>query len=297
MSRLVIVAGKGGVGKTTVAGTLAKVAAAAGATVTAVSIGDDRLARQLGVEPTPVDQLLVDPSASGELRTCRLDPEEALGAYLEDNGLSGLGRRMSRTGMLELVATSTPGIKELLVLGRLRQLESAEHTGLVVADGPAAGHAMALLRAPAAMSTMTRSGRLRDQANQALEMLGDPIRTQVVLVTLPEHTPVSETIEAAFALEDEIGVALGPVIVNRCAPPALPCLPATGKLSSELPPEIAAMIDRALDEDHLRHAAERANVAELELRLGVPRIELPDAPTRSGGVDLDRLTATLTSDR
>lgn len=297
MSRLVIVAGKGGVGKTTVACALSNVAVAAGHTVTAVSIGDNRLADELGVQPDAVDELLTSPGQPTSIRTCRLDPEEALGAYLEDNGLTSLGRRMSRTGMLELVATSTPGIKELLVLGRLRQLESSDHTGLVIVDGPAAGHAMALLRAPAAMSAMTRTGRLRDQAEQALQMLGDPGRTQVVLVTLPEHTPVSETIEAAYDLEEEVGVKLGPIIVNRCAPASPRCLPPTHRLCPSLPLSVAALIDTALDEDHLRHTAERVTIEELDSRLGVPRIELPDAPTRSGGVDHDRLSMALAGER
>ena len=82
-----------------------------------------------------MDELLEGSGSGGGITTVSLDPQRALGAYLDDHGLAALGRRMTRTGMLELVATATPGIKELLVLGQLRQLADADHTGTVVVDG------------------------------------------------------------------------------------------------------------------------------------------------------------------
>ena len=259
----------------------------------AASIGDDHLSALLGIEPTPVGALLETAGVTSVIRTASLDPQEALAAYLDENGLSNLGKRMSRSGMLELVATSTPGIKELLILGRLRQLEQSAHSDLVIADCPAAGHAMALLRSPASMSSVARSGRLQQQAAQALEMLADATRTQVVLVTLPEHTPVMETIEAAFGIEDEVGAKLGPILVNRCAPAAPPCQPPTATLAPGLPNGVGALVDRALEEDHARHGAEGSTIAELDRSLGIPHLELPDLSTPSGGVDLESLVAVL----
>lgn len=277
-------------GKTAVTAAACRALEAAGHDVTAASIGDAQLGDLLGVAATDFAEVVGVPSPG--MRFVHLDPQEALSSYLDDNGLMALGRRMSRTGMLELVATSTPGIKELLILGQLRQLESSEHTGTVVVDGPAAGHALALLRAPAAMAGLARSGRLRDQAESGLELLRDGTRCQVVLVTLPEHTPVSETVETAFELEDQIGVKLGPIVVNRCAAPAPAPVPPTSSLWPELDPEVARLVDRALGEDHARHLAERDNVEVLTDRLGIRTIELPDV-SRAGRVDLDALTTAL----
>ena len=251
-----------------------------------------KLADLLRLAPTPVESVLTGAELD-QPTLVRIDPEEALAAYLEDNGLRMIGRRMSQTGMLELVATATPGIKELLVLGRLRQLERSEHVDLVIVDAPASGHALQLVRAPASMAGIARSGRLRSQADQALEMLGDPARTQVVLVTLPEHTPVQETVEAAFALEEEVGVALGPLVVNSCAPPSPPVRPPTSQIARGVPSSVCEVMDAALDEDHERHEAERALLTELRSRIGVPRLELPHVPTPSGGVDLAPLIDAL----
>ena len=63
-----------------------------------------------------------------------------------------------------------------------------------------------------------RVGPINAQARDVLELLTDPERCQVVLVTLPEETPVNELVETAYSLEDEVGVSLGPVVVNGLYP-------------------------------------------------------------------------------
>ena len=89
---------------------------------------------------------------------------------------------------------------------------------VIVVDAPAAGHALHFLKAPLAVQQAVRSGVLRQQATETLEMLGDEQRCQALLVTIAEETPISELIETAFAVEDEVGLALGPVIVNGVLP-------------------------------------------------------------------------------
>jgi arsenite-transporting ATPase len=296
-SHLVIVAGKGGVGKTTVAAALGRAARDTGLGVTVVGIADDAACRLLDVEPSTVEDVMATPATRGQLRTTVIDPEEALAAHLDDSDLGALGRRMSRTGLLELVAAATPGIRELLVLGRLRQLEQANTSDLVVVDAPASGHATGLLRAPRALAALAARGRIRDQADLATEFLTDELRTQVVLVTLPEDTPVNETIETAFALEDDPGIAVGPVLVNRCAPPSPPCRPPTAELVPTLDPAVARLVDDALGEDHTRYLAERRSATRLGEESGLPCIELPDASTPSGGVDIERIVDALARTR
>jgi len=87
-----------------------------------------------------------------------ITPDLALVEYLEDHGLRRVARRMAATGVLEVVATATPGIKDLLVLGKVKQLEQTRRSDLLVLDAPAAGHAFSFLEAAASYMTPPRSG-------------------------------------------------------------------------------------------------------------------------------------------
>jgi arsenite/tail-anchored protein-transporting ATPase len=116
--------------------------------------------------------------------------------------------------VIEVVATAAPGIDDIVVLGKIKQLERDGHYDLIVVDGPAAGHAISFLMAPASLLKLVRGGPIRSQATEVADMLADPARCQVILVTLPETTPVNEVIETAYALEEQGGLRLGPVVVN-----------------------------------------------------------------------------------
>src|SRR5207248_5063445 len=148
------------------------------------------------------------------VRARTLTPDDALVEYLRDHGLRRIGRRLSQSGALEVVATAVPGMKDILVLGKVKQLERAGVADLVVLDAPAAGHAVSFLMSPRGLLDAARVGPIRTQAQEVLDLLTDPARCQVVLVTLPEETPVNELVETAFALEDRVGLSLGPVVVN-----------------------------------------------------------------------------------
>jgi anion-transporting ArsA/GET3 family ATPase len=129
-----------------------------------------------------------------------------------------VSKRLARSGLLDVVATAIPGIRDVLVLGKVKQLELAEVADLIVVDAPATGHAVTFLTSARGMVDAARGGPLRTQAQGVVEMLSDPARCRVLLVTVPEELPVSETIETAYTLEDKAGVQLGPVIVNACDP-------------------------------------------------------------------------------
>lgn len=291
-------AGKGGVGKTTVTATLARRALLHDRTVAVVTTQPSQISPLLEVDAVDAHTVLEGSGAPRDgLTVVTIDPRTALEAYLEGRRLGAIGRRLSRTGMLDLVATAVPGIEQLVVLSRLRQLEQLGRHDLIVMDGPASGQALALLRAPHAVSRLARSGPLAEQADAAGALLSDPTRTQVVLVTRPAHTSVTETIETAFALEEDLGLTLGPVVVNGCSAPAPAGEPPTSELAPALPPAVAAAVDRALDQDHRRHLDERAAVAQLEERLGLKMIVLPDGTTPSGGVDLDLLVRSVVPPR
>ncbi len=151
---------------------------------------------------------------AGRLRARQVRPDDALADYLDRAGLGPLTGRLTRSGAMEVVATAAPGIRDLLALGKIRQIEQAGSADLIVVDAPAAGHAMTFLTAAAGLARSTSSGPVRDQADRVLEMFGDASRCQVVLVTLPEETPVTETIETAYGLEEDVGIKLAPVVIN-----------------------------------------------------------------------------------
>jgi anion-transporting ArsA/GET3 family ATPase len=218
LSRVIVVAGKGGVGKTTVAAALARVAARAGLDVLVVELeGKPEIPRAFGLDGAlAYDELELPLEATGRVRARRVTPDEALVEYLSDHGLKRLSRRLVATGVLDVVATAVPGLRDLLVLGKVKQLERQRAADLLILDAPATGHAMTFLSSPRGLADAARSGPVRQQATEVLEMLGDPSRCQVLLVTLPEEMPVNETVEAAYALEERIGVALAPLVVNGC---------------------------------------------------------------------------------
>ena len=119
-----------------------------------------------------------------------------------------------------MVATAIPGVRDILVLGKIVQLERAHTADLIVVDGPAAGHATTFLTSAHGLLDSSRAGPIHAQAADVVGFLSDPARCQVVLVTLAEETPVNETVETAFTLEDRVGTHLGPVIVNCLYPAA-----------------------------------------------------------------------------
>ncbi|MBS1847055.1 MAG: P-loop NTPase [Actinobacteria bacterium] len=218
-ARLVIVAGKGGVGKTTVAATLANAAARCGLSALVIDLeGSSGLPRAFGLDRIGYDECVLrdaDPQAGhGEIRARRITPDDALVEYLDEHGLKRISKRLAATGALDVVATATPGIKDILVLGKVKQLERAAAADVIVLDAPAAGHAITFLQSARGLLDAVQVGPINSQAKDVLALLTDPSRCRVMLVTLGEETPVNELIETAYALEDRIGVHLTPVVVN-----------------------------------------------------------------------------------
>jgi anion-transporting ArsA/GET3 family ATPase len=218
-SRVLIVAGKGGVGKTTVSAALARAAALAGLSTLIVEVeGKSGLAGLFNQPPLDYEEVVLapggGPSGAADVRARTLTPDDALVEYLETHGMSRISRRLASAGAMDVVATAAPGIKDILILGKVKQLERGKAADLIVLDAPAAGHAITFLRAARALLDAVHVGPINTQAQDVLEMLTDPERCQVILVTLPEETPVNELVETAYSLEDEVGIMLGPVVMN-----------------------------------------------------------------------------------
>jgi anion-transporting ArsA/GET3 family ATPase len=279
-SRVVIVAGKGGVGKTTVTAALAVTAARAGRSVLIVEVeGKSGLPAMFDAPALGYDEIDLDPS----VRARFLTPDAALIDYLVTHGLKRISKRLASSGALDVVATAVPGMKDILVLGKVKSIEESRTADLVIVDAPAAGHAVTFLLSARGLLDAVRVGPIRKQAQDVVSLITDPARCQVMLVTLAEETPVSEVVDTAFAIEDRAGVALGPVIVNGCFTP-LPVGVSTDAAAILGDARASDRFVSAREADDLahaaafleeRHALQQQQIERLRERLPLPQIQLP----------------------
>ena len=280
-SRVVIVAGKGGVGKTTVTATFAVAAARTGQSVLIVEVeGKSGLATAFNRPALGYEEQDLAPGIRGRTLT----PDAALRDWLEGNGLKRISKRLVQTGALDVIATAVPGMKDILVLGKVKSLEQTRAADLIIVDAPAAGHALTFLTSASGLLDAVAVGPVRKQAADVVAMLSDPARCQVLLVTLPEETPVNEAVDTAFAIEDRVGVHLGPVVVNGCYPE----LAFTAKTSTAAGAQADAELLDVFVSDHeaadlaaaATFRAERTTIQlaqadRLAQRLPLPQIRLP----------------------
>jgi len=279
-SRVVIVAGKGGVGKTTVTAALAVTAARAGRSVLIVEVeGKSGLPAMFGAPALGYEEIELETG----VRARFLTPDAALIDYLVTHGMKRISKRLASSGALDVVATAVPGMKDILVLGKVKSIEETRAADLVIVDAPAAGHAITFLMSARGLLDAVRVGPIRKQAQDVVSLLSDPARCQVMLVTLAEETPVSEVVDTAFAIEDRAGVALGPVVVNGCFTPLpvgvtadtgaiLADAQAANRFVSGREAEDLAHAAEFLEE---RHALQQAQIQRLQELLPLPQIELP----------------------
>jgi anion-transporting ArsA/GET3 family ATPase len=260
-TKLVIVAGKGGVGKTTVSAVLARAAADGGRRVLLVELdGKPGLA---GLVP--------------DLEARSISAAEALEEYLHEHGFRMIAKRLATTGVIDVVGTAAPGIHDLVVLGKVKQLERSGDWDLIVVDGPAAGHAVTFLTSAAGLRDAVRSGPVRAQADDVVAMLADPDRCQVVLVTVPETTPVNELLETAEVLRRRVDVRLGPVVVNQVddGPPLPdPAAVSFGRTRTHVAEAVAAAEFRRTS-----RAGQAEELARIRESVGSEQIVLPAVAT------------------
>lgn len=301
-SRVTVVAGKGGVGKTTVAAALARAAAARGMDVLVIALeATSALPTLLGSsERLAYDESLFESASGGRVRARVITPDAALLEYLDDHGLRRIAKRLVNSGAIDVVSTAIPGIKEILVLGKVKQLERAQAADMIILDAPAAGHAVSLLTSAHGLLDAARGGPVRDQAKDVVELLTDKERCQVLLVTLPEETPVNELVETAYRLEDEVGVSLGPVFVNGCYPVLdLEGVDPAGAAAAAGVGEIGEEGERGLAEAALfrlaRQQLQLEQIERLAKELPLPQLRLPFLFTAEiGPGELERLSEAVT---
>src|ERR1700754_2852434 len=309
-ARLHFVTGKGGTGKSTIAAALALALAAGGRKVLLIEVeGRQGIAQLFDVPPLPYEEVkIATADGGGQVNALAIDTEAAFLEYLEMFYNLGLaGRAMRRIGAVEFATTIAPGLRDVLLTGKIKEIvvrnekpdKKRSAYDAVVVDSPPTGRIARFLDVTKAVSDLAKGGPVHSQAEGVVKLLHSDL-TAIHLVTLLEALPIQETLEAIDELK-ELGLPIGSVIVNRNIP---------AYLSAE---DLAKAAEGVIDADAVRaglqgvgitlsdsdfaglltetiqHATRieaRAESAEQLDELDVSRLELPQIPD---GVDLGSL--------
>jgi Mrp family chromosome partitioning ATPase len=295
--RFVVVSGKGGVGRTTVAATLARVAAGAGKRVLlAAATATDRLGRMFGrAEPLGPTITELAPNIDGVNITPAISIHEYGVKVLRSELIT---RAVFDNRAVRGVLGAIPGLDAYALLGKAWFHTTEEKNGrprydMVVFDGPASGHVALMLRIPQAILNVMPKGPLAGDARAIKALLQDPARAALLIVTLAEDLPAREALELAAQARGPLGVPLGPLVVNALPTDALstPAVDAVmgtwamqqrGDDATSGDPRLRATLRLAAGVRAHREAAERV-LAGLKRDLGLPMISLPRIPTAEIG--------------
>ena len=199
-SRVTIVAGKGGVGKTTVTAVLAR-------------CGRRRRTRACSSSSSTASRCSASSSASVRARRSRRRRRSR--STCASTGSAASPSASSTSGVIDVVATAAPGIDDIVVLGKIKQLERSGDWDVIVVDGPAAGHAVTFLTSAAGLRDAVRGGPVRDAGRRRPRAARrpDPLPGGARHAARDDARS-TRCVETAYALEDRVGVRLGPVVVN-----------------------------------------------------------------------------------
>ena len=279
--RLVIVTGKGGVGKSTIAMAMALAAAIRGRRTLLVELtSTGTLSERLGLSRPLRGQ---PRRVRSNLAACRLDPREALEDFVRGlMPVKFLARALLGSRSFRTVVAAAPGIDEFLALYRLARWEEERQRGsrrprydLIVVDALATGHSLPLLGAPETFLRMVPVGPFADLARRLRALVTDRTRTVVAVLATPEEMAVNEAIDLHRHLDQELKLPLAAPIVNAVLPRrwsrAEEAMIGNGK---GIPPEwepYAAVARFEL----ARQLATESHISRLRASLGTPPLCLP----------------------
>ena len=298
--RLIFVTGKGGVGKSTVATALGLVAARRGLrTIVAELASQERVGQAFDRHGRPFEEV----ELADNLFTISVDPQLAMEEYLRVK-TGAVGQALGQSRLFNAFAMATPGMRELLSVGKLWELAQHERRtdggdvyDLVIVDSPAAGHGVGILRTPRTFAEIARVGPIANHAGVIAATIADPAFTAVVAVAAAEEMPVNETLWLRDALAEE-HLTLEATIVNACYPQRFSARDRTALTKARkraTPPLVGEALGAALSE-HTRMTAQREQLARLREGLATELVELPYLFAESvGRLELDQLADALES--
>jgi hypothetical protein len=310
--RLIIVTGKGGTGKTTIAACLGLAAASQGMRAVLAEVGHAEHLPKLfsdGGEVVGYEGRELLPG----LTVMRIDPFEALTDYLGlQLGVRAPVRAVFKSRAFRQFLQATPGWRELIMLGRVWHLEQMKNDAgaplydTLIVDAPATGHGLTFLDVPHVVASAVQSGPLRRNALEVEALIRDASRTLLLPVALAEELPARETVELIGRVREDIGVAVDRVVINAIAPPPFPPgLEELDAMLAKLPPDRPtlhalpppASLSACATLLASRYRLNQGYVEQIGVETGLPIIPLPylDGGLR-GIADLRLLGAALTAD-
>jgi len=223
--RLLIVSGKGGVGKSTLCSAFALSASRMGKRVLVVEMDEkERISRLFGTPEVGYEGAFVHPN----IYVRNLLPTLAMNELVETQvSVKTLAKQILGSPIYSYFVAAAPGLKEFVTLGKIMMLEDEKERGgkpkydIIIVDAPATGHGVAFLRVPFAAADVLNVGWVRKQADRIINLITDPEKTTLNIVTLPEEMPVNETIEMCQSVEDLLEISIGYIIVNSVYPQVL----------------------------------------------------------------------------
>jgi anion-transporting ArsA/GET3 family ATPase len=298
--RLIFVTGKGGVGKSTVATVLGMLAARRGLrTIVAELAAQERVQRTFEREAELFREVELAPG----LFTISIDPQHAMEEYLRIK-VGALGLALGASRLFHAFAMATPGMRELLSIGKVwelaqlqRQTRGAAPYDFVVVDAPATGHGVGILRTPRTFAEIARVGPIARQGRRIADTIADREFTGIVAVATPEEMAINETLALSDALAED-RLALDLTVLNALYPARFAAEEAD-ELTAALPKTRSRAARSALAaaiSEHARAMAQREQQDRLRDGLDVPIVELPYVfADHLGPTELERLSDTLES--
>jgi anion-transporting ArsA/GET3 family ATPase len=264
--RLVLVTGKGGAGKTTLAVALGLAAARRGKRVVLCEVAGRERVSQL----------------APELTTVTVDPELAKREWLRYQLKSRtLAAALGGSSLFQYLTAAAPGLSELVTMGKVWDLAQIEPRAggpaydLAIVDAPATGHGLAMLRAPGTYASIARVGPVGRHAERIDAFIRDPAQTGVLSVALPEEMPVNETVEFERALRRDLDVGIDAIVVNAVHPMRFRASDIERIRAAAGNARVTrAALNAALSE-HTRARAEHAQVRRLRRAAAAPVATLP----------------------
>jgi anion-transporting ArsA/GET3 family ATPase len=278
---LVIVTGKGGVGKTTVAVALGLRAAAEGKRTIVCEVSSQENTSRL-FDHTEVGFHEIE--LEENLWSISIDPDESMREYvLLQLKVRAMRDMLFRSKIFTYLAAATPGLKELVTIGKIwelaqldRKVKSGRKYDLVIVDAPATGHGIGFLETPRTFAKIARVGPIHSQAQQLDRFIKDKKLTGTAIVALPEEMPVNESAALEHDLREEVGIAVDRIYMNGLYPERFSKEEAARleELAEGEAGALAAAAGAAVSE-HGRARSQRAQLARLRRQVETPVKSLP----------------------